>query len=449
MILEHVNSADFRCISTEQFRLPLLGDVLHDSERLSDLDILIKEIGQVGELHAKMLLLVQPLRAVPRLRRLIPTHVIALVNKMNPAVVQHGSDLSGETSNVPVAEDWCRIKILFGLIGWLLFKQILIVLVMSVGVMLLQVVCFNHVVLIFGVLKLGSSAFELVVQLGYFNFQLADFLFVGSLVGIVGCLAASLGSKSLLPLQSCIFFAGAKLHGLDWLVIARHPRSDVVGGFVCRERWVQIFLEDTCPVGQSERDVIKRVVSEVARTSADFMLIRVETLLWKKAEALASLSVRELAKKSNHAWNGLRVLEELNASVTSAGVIQNAVLAVEINMWDSSAIVKIARCKGTCTLLSDVPNGELTLVHLVEASADYDVVTNPLHLLSLRALVACLLPDRAFGSWVEEGHLAALDHCAQNLAVGFPLHGGGEVCEVEGVSCFAFIDIPNFNRVID
>lgn len=42
VVLEHVNSADFCCISTEQFGLPLLGDVLHDSERLSDLGILIE-----------------------------------------------------------------------------------------------------------------------------------------------------------------------------------------------------------------------------------------------------------------------------------------------------------------------------------------------------------------------------------------------------------------------
>lgn len=52
------------------------------------------------------------------------------------------------------------------------------------------------------------------------------------------------------------------------------------------------------------------------------MLVWVEALLWQETEALASLSVRELAKECHLGRDLLRVLEELDASVTSAGVIK-------------------------------------------------------------------------------------------------------------------------------
>jgi len=118
----------------------------------------------------------------------------------------------------------------------------------------------------------------------------------------------------------------------------------------------------------------------------------VERPLGQHAEALAGLPMREFAKEGDVVRDIRAVLEELDAAVASARVVQNIMFSVKVDVGNACAFGKLACSDWTLTLLANVPDSPLTLIHLVKTRRNNMVVVNPLQLLRLAALVAWLLP---------------------------------------------------------
>lgn len=164
------------------------------------------------------------------------------------------------------------------------------------------------------------------------------------------------------------FLTWSDLHCECWLICARIPSLEVIGGLVGFEGWVKILLEHASPVRQSEGDVVEAVVRQVTAASADFVLVGVECPLGKHREALAGLTVGELTQGGDQAWSSCVVLEELYATITSARVVHKLVLSVEIKMRNTTAFHERTASNWALALLTNVPDCPFALVEFVKAA---------------------------------------------------------------------------------
>ena len=92
----------------EQLWLPFRADVLHDGHRLCELDALVDQVGQVGEVKAETELDVEPLGPVEVRSRPSSEHFVL---KLDSTEVQKVAHLGAEPSDVPVAKSRPRLQI--------------------------------------------------------------------------------------------------------------------------------------------------------------------------------------------------------------------------------------------------------------------------------------------------------------------------------------------------
>jgi hypothetical protein len=98
------------------------------------------------------------------------------------------------------------------------------------------------------------------------------------------------------------------------------------------------------------------------------VLVGVECPLGKHREALAGLTVGELTQGGDQAWSSCVVLEELNATITSARVVHKLVLSVEIKMRNTTAFHERTASNWALALLTNVPDCPFALVEFVKAA---------------------------------------------------------------------------------
>ena len=83
--------------------IPLMRDILHDGIGLSQLDIAIDKVWQIGELKTEGVLLAEPLLSGEvRSVTLLIMHLIEIDTKIFELV----TDLLGKSTDLPVAKDW-------------------------------------------------------------------------------------------------------------------------------------------------------------------------------------------------------------------------------------------------------------------------------------------------------------------------------------------------------
>jgi hypothetical protein len=95
-------------VCTKEFRSPFSGNIFTDCTALRNLEVLVNQVGQVGELHAKCEFDISPLRFV---KVWGGSSRVVFVFKVDIAEVEHISYVGGKTADIPVTESGSRVQV--------------------------------------------------------------------------------------------------------------------------------------------------------------------------------------------------------------------------------------------------------------------------------------------------------------------------------------------------